>query len=186
MGREGHRSDGAQYSIAIISDEKSTFPEIHRFLADTFSAVLATNEEQIQALVSTPQLDGIVLDLDSIGDGAADGLDVLQELRQIRGDIVLVAMTRSTDRSLPLKASQAGADEFFLLPLNLQELQVVLSRTIDKRSLQLEGRRLREQVESKSAFCGMIGCSAPMQKVYGPSMSSASPISSWILDGPSE
>lgn len=166
MGWEGHRSDGAQYSIAIISDEKSTFPEIHRFLADTFSAVLATNEEQIQALVSTPQLDGIVLDLDSIGVGAADGLDVLQELRQIRGDIVLVAMTRSTDRSVPLKASQAGADEFFLLPLNLQELQVVLSRTIDKRSLQLEGRRLREQVESKSAFCGMIGCSAPMQKVY--------------------
>ena len=166
MGWEGHRSDGAQYSIAIISDEKSTFPEICRFLSDSFSTVLATNEEQIQSVVRTPQLDGIVLDLDSIGDGAADGLDVLQELRQIRGDIVLVAMTRSTERSIPLKANQAGADEFFLLPLNLQELQVVLSRTIDKCSLQLEGRRLREQVESKSAFCGMIGCSAPMQKVY--------------------
>jgi DNA-binding NtrC family response regulator len=165
MSRE-LRSDGAQYSIALISDEQSVFPEICRFLGQTFSTVLATNEEQIQALVGTQQIDGIVLDLDSIGDGCADGVEVLQELRQIREDIVLVAITRSTDRSVPLKASQAGADEFFLAPVNLQELQVVLSRAIEKRSLQLEGRRLREQVENKSAFCGMIGRSVPMQRVY--------------------
>jgi transcriptional regulator with GAF, ATPase, and Fis domain len=43
---------------------------------------------------------------------------------------------------------------------------VVLARAIEKRSLLQEGRRLREQVESKSAFCGMIGCSVPMQRVY--------------------
>ena len=166
MGWDGLPSNGARYSIAVISDEQSIFPEISCFLAQTFKTILATNEEQIEALVSTPQLHGIVLDLDSIGDGANDGVEVLKELRQIREDIVLVAITRSTDRSVPLKASQAGADEFFLVPLDLQELQVVLSRAIEKRSLQLEGRRLREQVESKSAFCGMIGCSAPMQRVY--------------------
>ena len=137
-----------------------------QFLAQTFSTILATNDEQIQSLFSAPQLDGIVLDLDSIGDGASDGIEILQELRQIREDVVLVAVTCSTDRGVPLKASQAGADEFFLVPLNLQELQVVLARAIDKRTLQLEGRRLREQVENKSAFCGMIGRSVPMQRVY--------------------
>src|ERR1700680_4529009 len=166
MGWDGLPSNGARYSIAISSDEQSTFPEISRCLAQTFRTILATNEEQIEALVSTPQLHGIVLDLDSIGDGANDGVEVLKEFRQIREDIVLVAITRSTDRSVPLKASQAGADEFFLVPLDLQELQIVLSRAIEKRSLQLAGRHLREQVESTSAFCGMIGCSAPMQRVY--------------------
>ena len=166
MGRGGPPSNAPQYSVAIISDEESTFPEICHFLAHTFSTILATNEGQIQAVVSAPQLDGIVLDLDSIGDDTNDGIEVLRELRQIREDLVLVAITHSADRSVPLKASQAGADEFFLAPPNLQELQVVLSRAIEKRSLQLEGRRLREQVESKSAFCGMIGHSAPMQRVY--------------------
>jgi len=139
---------------------------MRRFLADTFSTVLATNEEQIQAVVGAAKLDGIVLDLDSIGDGTGDGIEVLQELRRLREDIVLFAISRSTDRRVPLKASQAGADEVFLAPLNLPELQLVLSRAIEKRSLQLEGRRLREQVENKSAFCGMIGCSVPMQRVY--------------------
>jgi DNA-binding NtrC family response regulator len=163
---EGLGSDGAQYSIAIISDDESTFSEISCFLAQTFRTSLATNEEQILAVVSAAQVDGIVLDLDSIGDGASDGLEVLQELRQIRDDLVLVAITRSNDRAVPLKASQVGADEFFRVPLNLQELQVVLSRALEKRSLQLEGLRLREQVENKSAFCGMVGCSASMQKVF--------------------
>src|SRR6266568_1308516 len=166
MSWEGTRSEGAQYSIAIISDEASLFPEMRRFLSDTFSTILATNEEQIQEVVGAAKLDGIVLDLDSIGDGTGDGIEVLQELRRLREDIVLFAISRSTDRRVPLKASQAGADEVFLAPLNLPELQLVLSRAIEKRSLQLEGRRLREQVENKSAFCGMIGCSVPMQRVY--------------------
>jgi two-component system response regulator PilR (NtrC family) len=166
MARGGQPSNAAQYSIAIISDEESTFPEICRFLAQTFGTILATNEEQIQAVVNDPQLDGIVLDLDSIGDDSNDGIEVLRELRQIREDLILVAITRSTDRRVTLKASQAGADECFLVPLDLQELQVVLLRAIEKRSLQLEGRRLREQVENRSAFCGMVGCSAAMQRVY--------------------
>src|ERR1700687_3725190 len=113
MGWDGLPSNGARYSIAIISDEQSTFPEISRFLARTFRTILATNAEQIEALVRAPQLHGIVLDLDSIGDGTGDGVEVLKELRQIREDIVLVAITRSTDRSVPLKASHAGAGEFF-------------------------------------------------------------------------
>ena len=165
MVREGS-SSAAQYLIAIISDEESTFPEICRFLGSTFSTTLATNEEQIQIVLTDPHVDGVLLDLDCIGDGANDGVEVLQALRRVREDIVLVAVTHSADRGVPLKTSQAGADEFFLAPLNFQELQVVLSRAVEKRSLQLEGRRLLEQVENKSAFCEMIGRSAPMQKVY--------------------
>ena len=45
-----------------------------------------------------------------MGDGAIDGLDVLVEVRKIRGDVVLVAFTRSNSRTIPLKASQAGAE----------------------------------------------------------------------------
>jgi DNA-binding NtrC family response regulator len=166
MRGNGRVSDGTQYLIAVISDDESTFPEIHHFLSSSFSTILATNEEKIQALMSTPQLDGIVLDLDSIGDGAGDGIEVLQELRKLRENLILIAVTRSTDRSVPLKASQAGADEFFLAPVDHDELQIVLWRAIEKRALQLEARLVPEQVESKAGFCEMVGCSAAMQRVY--------------------
>jgi DNA-binding NtrC family response regulator len=104
--------------------------------------------------------------LDCVGDGAGDGLDVLGEMRGIRDDVVLAVFTRSVQRTIPLKASQAGADEFFLFPLNYEELKIVLTRAIEKRSLELEGRRVIQQAESKAAFYGMVGSSAAMQKVY--------------------
>jgi len=87
-------------------------------------------------------------------------------MRKIRDDVVIVAFTQTNSRTIPLKASQAGADEFFLHPLNYGELQIVLSRAIEKRALELEGRRLLQQVESKAAFHGLVGGSAAMQKVY--------------------
>src|SRR5216683_2189559 len=157
---------GAQYAIAIITAETSAFPDMQHFLAPKFKAALAQTEKQIQSVVEDPEIRAVLMDLDSIGEGPADALRLLQEIRQVRDDLVLVAITRSNSRSIPLKASHAGADEFFLAPLDFQELQIVLWRAIEKRSLQVEGQRLVEQAESKSAFCGMIGGSEVMQRVY--------------------
>jgi len=86
------------YSIAVVTVEESAFPEIRRALADSFKATLASTEEQIKAAVEDHQLHGILFDLDSIGEGARDGIDVLKEIRAIREDFVLVAMTSSQDR----------------------------------------------------------------------------------------
>ena len=118
---------------------------------------LAANEDEIKALLEQPELHAILFNLDSIGDGPSDSLDVLEEIRKIRDDVVLAAFTRSNQRTIPLKASQAGADEFFRFPINYDELKIVLCRAIEKRALELEGRRLLQQVEDKAVFCGLVG-----------------------------
>ena len=152
--------------IAIITAESSTFPDMQQFLAPTFTARLAQTEKNIQEAVDDPELSAILMDLDNTGADTSDALRLLRDIREARNDLVLVAITRSNSRSLPLKASQAGADEFFLAPLDFQELQIVLARAIEKRSLQLQGQRLVEQAENKNAFCGVIGGSEAMQRVY--------------------
>ena len=152
--------------IAIITAESSTFPDMQQFLAPTFTARLAQTEKNIQEAVDDPELSAILMDLDNTGADTSDALRLLRDIREARNDLVLVAITRSNSRSLPLKASQAGADDFFLAPLDFQELQIVLARAIEKRSLQLQGQRLVEQAENKNAFCGVIGGSEAMQRVY--------------------
>ena len=174
-----------QYSIAVITVEEAAFPEIRRSLGAAFRTVLATTEEEVTELMADAELRAILFDLDSIGAGAGDGIDVLREMRQLREDLVFVAMTRSNDRNIPIKASRAGADEFFLAPLHFPELQIVLTRAIQKRAMEIEGRRMVEQLESKSAFCGLIGGSAAMQKVYQAVLSVADSNSSVVLRGES-
>ncbi len=163
---DGSSSSVERYSIAVVTVKEASFPEIRRYLAPTFKAVLANTEEQINAVVHNPEIQGLVLDLDSIEDGAPDGIEVLEEIRKLREDLVLVAITESTSSDIQLKASRAGADEIFLSPVDFSQLRSVLLATIEKRALQFEGRWLLEQVESQSAFCGLIGGSEAMRKVY--------------------
>lgn len=155
-----------RYSLAVITDDADIFPEIRKYLGGEFRTSLATTEDEIRAVIDRDDVHAILFNLDAIGEGTSDGLEVLEEIRRIRDDVVLVAFTRSNQRTIPLKASQAGADEFFLFPINYDELKIVLSRAIEKRALELEGRRLVQQVENKTVFFGLVGASPAMQKVY--------------------
>ena len=154
------------YSIVVVIEDSEAFPEMKRGLSPGFRAKLADNELAIKDAVEDPDLQSMLFDLDSVGDGASDGVEVLQEIRALRADLVLVAMTRSREHSLPLRASQAGADEFVLAPVNYEELQELIARAIEKRALELEGRRVIEQAERRSAFHSLIGASGAMQKLY--------------------
>jgi DNA-binding NtrC family response regulator len=159
--------DPAQaHSIAVVIEDAEAFPEIKRGLQPRFRAKLANNENAIKDAVEDASLQAMLFDLDSIGEGASDGVEVLQEIRAIRNDLVLVAMTRSREHTIPLRASQAGADEFVHAPVNFEELQSLIARAIEKRALELEGRRIVEQAERRSALFSLIGASAAMQKLY--------------------
>jgi DNA-binding NtrC family response regulator len=161
-----HSQAETELRICIITAESSTFPDMQHLLAPAFAANLAQTEDQINEALNDFEVRAMLIDLDSIGNVPAEGLTLLSNIRQARNDLVLVAITRSNSRVLPVKASQAGADEFFLAPLDFQELQIVLVRAIERRSLQIEGQRLVEQAENKNAFCDLIGGSESMQRVY--------------------
>jgi DNA-binding NtrC family response regulator len=178
-------SSPERYALAVITDDAELFPEVRKHLGGEFRTSLAANEDEIKALLEKPDLHAILFNLDSIGDGPSDSLDVLEEIRKIRDDVVLATFTRSNQGTIPLKASQAGADEFFRFPINYDELKIVLSRAIEKRALELEGRRLLQQAEDKSVFCGLLGISAAMQKVYQAIQSVASTGASVVLRGES-
>ena len=155
-----------RYSVAIVTLDEEMFRDMRRALAPNFRATLASTESQIKTLIDDADTHGIVLDLESIGEGAADGIEVLQEMRRLRDDLIMVAITVSTGSELSLQASQAGADHFFLKPVDGEQLRTVLLQTLEKRALQFEGRWLLEQVENRSAFCGLIGGSEAMRRVY--------------------
>ena len=166
VSREQPQAATERYSIAIITLEEPMFREMRRELSPSFRTTMASTESQIKTLIDDPDIHGIVLDLECIGDGAADGVEVLQEMRRLRDDLIMVAITESTSSELPLMASQAGADHFFLKPVDGSQLRTLLLQTLEKRALQFEGQWLLTQVESKAAFCSLIGGSEAMRKVY--------------------
>lgn len=174
-----------RYALALITDDSDLFPELRKQLASEFRMSLASSAQEIKSALEQSDLQAVLFDLDCVGTGPADGLEVLAEIRRIDGDVVLAAFTRANQRGIPLRASQAGADEFFQFPIQPGELRLVLARSIEKRQLELEGRRLLQQVESKSAFYGIVGGSPAIQKVYQAIEAVASTGASVVLRGES-
>jgi DNA-binding NtrC family response regulator len=81
-------------------------------------------------------------------------------------DLILVALTRNHDHDLRLKAAKVPVDEFFAAPVDFHELQIVLDRALDKRAMEIENRRVNEQIAGRYSFYELIGGSEAMRRLY--------------------
>ena len=152
--------------IAIVTTDESVLPDAENFPASAFNTTLLSNPDDLMALLTQVPLDAIILDLDTVAASTAQGLGVLQELRGMGEDLVLIALTRSHSHSVRRKATESGADDFFVAPLDFDELRLVLERALDRRSVEIQNRRLRDQIMQRYSFCELIGGSEPMRRVY--------------------
>ncbi|HYN14465.1 MAG TPA: sigma-54 dependent transcriptional regulator [Terriglobales bacterium] len=152
--------------IVIITTEESVLPDIEQFFLPSYRSILLNSAEALAPLMKQVPLDGIMLDLDTAAATTNAGLELLGEIRRLNPDVVVIALTRSRSRSVRLKAGELGADEFFVAPVDAQELKIVLDRALEKRMIEIENRRLRDEIAQKYSFCDLIGSSEVMQRVY--------------------
>jgi len=118
-----------RYALAVITDDDQLFPEVRKQLGAQFRTTLASTELENKirpgnSPTSTPSSSN----LDCIGDGPADGLDVLAEMPQdSRRRRHSSPSPRPT--AAPFLSSQPGwRRRVFPLSSEFAELQIVLSR----------------------------------------------------------
>ncbi|MBZ5646754.1 MAG: sigma-54 dependent transcriptional regulator [Acidobacteriia bacterium] len=152
--------------VVIFTTDELVLPEVEQFLAADFDAFFLSAWDQVVPFLEQQTPHALFLDIDTVGETSNDGLRAIQQVRSLAPDIVLIALTRSNSRNLRLRAEQYGADEYFIAPVDFQELRIVLGRALEKRAAEIEARRLQEEVAAKQSFCDMIGGSESMQMVY--------------------
>src|SRR5579862_10058089 len=166
MTRAPLRSEPALPAVAIVTTDEQVGPEAHAFLSAECQLALLQTWEELLATLAEYALDAVLLDLDTLGETSDAGVVALRELRSRHPDLLLVAMTRSNSRNLRLKAMEATADEYFVAPINFQEVQIILGRGLEKRRAEIEYRSRKDKEMPQASFCGLIGLSEPMQRVY--------------------
>jgi two-component system response regulator PilR (NtrC family) len=156
----------SRYRVVIVTSDELVRPEAETYLAADYDLRVLQTWDELMALVKKEVPDAIFLDIDTVGERREDGIAALAELRSLRPDCVLVGLTRSNSRNLRLKAVHNDVDEYFVAPINFDEVRIVLGRSLDKRAVEIECRnRHSEEVEQQT--CGeLIGGSEPMRRVY--------------------
>ena len=156
----------SRFSVVIVTNDQSVPPEAEAYLSAEYDLrILST----WNALIKRVKLDpphGVILDIDIVGEGPDEGISALSELRSLVPDLLIAALTRSHRKDLRYKAVDAMVDEYFVAPINFEEVRIVLGRALEKRCAEMEYRdRLSAQAERHS-LAELIGASEPMARVY--------------------
>ncbi len=95
------------------------------------------------------------------------GMVVLERARELYPDTPVIVMTAYASTDTAIKAMKMGAHDYFTKPFKLDEVKVVIDKALERRALVLENRKLRQALDSRDRFGGIIGRSQRMKEVFG-------------------
>ncbi len=75
-------------------------------------------------------------------------------------------MTGNSDRGNALKAIQMGAYDYYLKPVEMNELKIIINRAYHLYEIESENRSLHDFLEHEIGFAGMVGQSPSIQHVF--------------------
>ena len=154
----------AKPSILVIDDEEIMREVIAALLTEEgFRATCAaTGKEGLEkAQQETPDL--VLLDLMLPG---MNGFATLKEILRVDPDTVVIMISAYASIKDAVEATKAGAFDFVTKPFNNEELLLVVKNGLEKRTLEIENRRLKKTLKERFTFENIVGKSEPMQQVF--------------------
>lgn len=149
------------YTIVVIEDDPLVNRTVEGILADKYNRVITYTDPQ-QALdelhVLSPDL--ILLDIFL---GHFNGLDILEMLRKQGYTMPVIMMTAFSDIKMAVRAMKLGAEDFIVKPLDLEQLEVSVERTLQNYDLRRQVDILSEQLKQEQPS-EILGNSEGMQK----------------------
>ncbi len=131
-------------TVLVVDDDDANRVTMERILSREGYAVrhAASGREAMEVFRTEPP-DLILTDLKMPG---MSGIDLLRAARKVDADVEVVVMTAYGTVETAVEAMKEGAYDFVSKPLKRIELVTCLRKALEKRSLQLENRRLRERL----------------------------------------
>ncbi len=104
----------------------------------------------------------VILDLNMPG---MDGMEFLERLQGIRGDLPVIVQTAQGSIETVIKAMRAGADDFVVKPISPERLKVSIQNLLKVNALTEEVKRLNKKVGGALTFGDLIASSPNMANV---------------------
>ena len=132
-------------SILVVDDEKIIRDGCTRILGKEGWAVqTAGSGEDGLHLLQEETFDLLLLDLKMPG---LSGMEVLQRVKDLRPELLVVIITGYATVESAVEAMKAGAYDFISKPFLPDQLRIVVRRALEKKALQREADHLRQERE---------------------------------------
>jgi two-component system response regulator PilR (NtrC family) len=165
----GHANTGRttqRFRLLFATSDDSALLDMGQELAPAFFISIAKSPEDLISGIRQDDPEIIAVDVDTIAPAGRDFFAQISAIRAAAPKPLLVAISRSPLRNARKRTRAAGGDEFLLAPVDFGEMREYLLEAAEERTRRLEAERLREEIKSKNSFCGLIGGSDAMRRVY--------------------
>ncbi|MGI5869840.1 MAG: sigma-54-dependent transcriptional regulator [Kiritimatiellia bacterium] len=156
-------SKAPKQTVLVVDDEMNTREGLARALRRDCEVVLAESAETaLKALAERP-IDVMLSDVRMPG---MDGLELLREALRLHPDLVVIMLTAYGSVETAVEAMKLGAADFLTKPVNLDHLDITISKAIRQRALESENRALKSRLDAKFGLENIVGSSPAMERLF--------------------
>ncbi len=169
--------------IHVIDDE----PIIHDVLAQLLTSegyeveISASGEEALEKFPSQ-SFDVILLDLLMPG---MDGIEVLRRIKKVDPLAAVIIITAYGSVESAIAAMKIGALDYVQKPFKHDDLLLAIEKAVERKRLQDENLRLKDELRQRYGFANIIGKSQAMKSVFELVKAAAPTRSTILLQGES-
>jgi two-component system NtrC family response regulator len=154
--------------ILLIEDDEDIQTQMKWGLSKQYTVLQASDRTSALRIFNKNRPKVVTLDLGLPPDenGSSEGFYCLDEILKKAPETKVIVVTGNNDRENALKAIQMGAYDYYLKPLNMNELKIIIQRAFYLSEIERENSRLNMLLSKKMGFAGMIGQCPEMLKVF--------------------
>lgn len=147
----------------IVEDEVDSAKMMAALIAsEDFTVATANTLRDARRQIALQQPDIVLLDL-QLPDGS--GMELFEDPELIaHSEVVLITGHASLETSI--QALRLGAADYLIKPVNIKQLQGILSRVMKPSALKAELQTLNAEWQKSGHFGHLWGRSPPMQRIY--------------------
>ncbi len=150
--------------ILVVDDERSHRQMIEAVLsAEGYEIAQADNGQAAIDAVTEKFYDLVIMDIRMPELG---GIEALKKIKTISPGIPIVIMTAYASVGTAVDALKSGASDYLTKPLDIEELKILVAKTLRIHQLEEENIYLKERLNDRFDFSSIIGQSPANDKLF--------------------
>ncbi len=151
-------------NILVVEDEELMRTILRQLLCDAgYSVLTADSAETAIELFARNEIAVTLTDIKMAG---ADGLQLLDQIKSLEAEAVVIVMTAYSSVDTAVAALRKGAYDYVTKPFVNEDLLQTVKNAATQRQLFYENRVLRREIKKKYNFAEIIGKSDAIQNVF--------------------
>jgi DNA-binding NtrC family response regulator len=150
--------------ILLVDDDKNTADGLKKILLqDGYDTGCTYTGNEALDLIEAEHFDIVITDM-KLPD--ISGFSIIEKVKKENIDIAVVMITAFSSIQTAIDAMKKGADDYLTKPVNIEELELILKKILERRLLILQNKELKQKLKDKYNFSGIIGNTPEIQLIF--------------------